>query len=151
MKKNRRRNPRTLFWATALLIGALVGAALATTAQAAPDCGSEPCPGTLPAIWPHPSKTEGDTVRVLGWNLQPDTAYEVVLVHPDDIPLYSGTITSDAEGDFLGRYKGVNGQPYLCTVPYPAVIGVYQVRLYLSPWSGSLEEVPVAATSFYHE
>lgn len=138
------------FWTMAFLAVVLIGLAPPAPAFAAVDCGLEPCPGTLPAIWPHPSKTAGDSVRILGWNLDPAGTYEIVIVQPDGLALASGTVTTDPEGDILGRYEGADGQPFVCAPPIPILEGTYQVRLYPYPWSRSLEDIPVAATSFYH-
>lgn len=133
-----------------ILIGVLVGVAWASTGYAAIDCGPDPCPGTLPATWPHPSATVEGSVRILGWNLAPSTLYEIVLVQPDGTARSTGYVTTDIEGDFIGRFDGAYGQPYVCTVGDLALRGIYEVLVYLSPWSGSLDEVPVATTSFHH-
>jgi len=146
--KNAVEGSRTLLMV--ILIGVLVGVAWASTGYAAIDCGPDPCPGTLPATWPHPSATVEGSIRILGWNLAPSTLYEMVLVQPDGTAMSTGYVTTDIEGDFLGRFDDVDGQPYVCAVPDLGVLGIYQIWIYPSPWSGSLDEVPVAATSFYH-
>lgn len=138
MRNNRKAGP---MWV--ILMCAIVGLAWVSTGYAALDCGTEPCPGTLPSIWSHPSKTVDGEVRVLGWNLSPSTIYGVVLVQPDGTALTVGSVVTDSEGDFLGSNGAGDSQAFLCQVPDLELTGVYQVQL-------NLNNSSVAATTFYH-
>lgn len=136
-----------------LLFGLILGMGL-TPALDAKDCGVDPCPGTSPAVWPHRSAPLGDTVRILGWNLDAGTAYDIVIIRPDGAIVTgdgsgvcaSGaedcwdTVTTDNAGELLqSAYSYVVGD----------VPGVYQVLVYASPWSGDLNEIPIASTNFF--
>lgn len=110
-----------------------------------------PKPGTAPAIWHHRDVPFGDTIKIQGWNLEPSTDYDVVVIWPDgsivwgdgDCPEGTETcwdvITTDEAGEILNT-------PY--TYLAPELAGNYQVRLYPSPWEGDLEQPPIAETTF---
>lgn len=129
-----------------------------STALAAVDCDTGPCPGTLPSIWADRSATLDGMVRILGWNLVPESDYQIVVVLPDGSAIVDGFVTTDAEGDFLGDDYDLTpeevalltaGQPHVC-VADQALIGVYEVRAYEWLWSGDPTDVPVASTTFLH-
>ena len=97
-------------------------------------------------------------MRILGWNLQPGTNYQVVVLKPDGQTIPSlPIVTTDGEGDFLGddyhltpeeRAVLTSGQPHVVSTD-TSENGTYEVRVYVEPWSGSLEDVPVASTTFF--
>jgi len=123
-----------------LLVGFIVGMGLATYMYAATDCTYDACPGMLPDIWPHQSAALGDTIRILGWNLDPYTEYNVVVMGPDGTLQSVESVTTDAEGDLIES-------PYSYLVPHMA--GLYQVNLFASNWNGDLSAVPIATTTFF--
>jgi hypothetical protein len=137
----------------------VLAAGLPQAVLAAEDCGDSPCPGTQPAIWPDRSATLDDgVIRILGWNLLPQTPYDVVIVLPGESAVAYGPVFTDAEGDLLGNDYNLppeeaalltEGQPY-SYVADPALTGVYEVRIYAEAWGGDLAEVPVATTTFLH-
>ena len=124
----------------------LVGTCLATYCYAEDvpkDCGLEPCPGTSPAIWPERSAPLGETIRILGWNLDPSAGYQMVVILPDGSDFSIGSVTTNQEGDLL-----IDPLPYLYVVP--GTSGLYEVRIYASSWNGDLDQWPIATTTFYN-
>jgi hypothetical protein len=107
------------------------------------DCGPDPCPGTSPAIWPERSAPLGETIRILGWNLDSSTGYQMVVIQPDGIDFSIGSVTTNQEGDLL-----INPLPYVYVVPESS--GLFEVRIYASSWSGDLDQGPIASTTFYN-
>ena len=77
-------------------------------------------------------------------NFASSTAYDIPVIRPDgsivkgdgNFQLGFDTVTSDAQGSFLYQYI-LNG-----------IEGLYEVRVYNSPWSGNLGETPVASVTF---
>jgi len=122
-----------------LLAVLIFGMGLATSMYAATDCGTDPCPGTLPNIWPERSAPLGDIIRILGWNLEPSTEYNIVFMGPDGTMESWETVITDVEGDLLKT-------PYSTLVPI--LPGVYQVNLYTPDWNGDLNAIPIATTTF---
>lgn len=112
-----------------------------STCVYAQDCGVDPCPGTTPAIWPDRSAPLGDTSRILGWNLDPYTTYEIVVSPPGAEGVSWDMIITDGEGDLLKT-------PYSYLVP--DIPGIYEVKVFAYPWNGNLEAEPVAMTTFYN-
>jgi hypothetical protein len=93
---------------------------------------------------------------ILGWNLLPETPYQVVLLPPDgSVPLLS-YVTTDTEGDFLGDdYELTQEERELLPAGQPHVVhtdlsksGTYEVRIYLDPWTGNIADAPVASATF---
>jgi len=111
-----------------------------TLAQSAKDCGGIPCPGTSPAIWPDRSAAVNYTIQIFGWNLAPQGNYDIVVVAPDASVSWA-PVTADVAGELLSA-------PY--THEVGSTLGIYEVRLYALPWSGDLNQAPVAATTFFH-
>lgn len=145
-------------WLRGLCVLALASGLAMSWPVSGKDCGLDPCPGTAPTIWPDRSATIDNTMRILGWNLLPETDYQIIMVLPDGSVMSSGFVTADSEGDILGDEYDLKpeeaarltaGQPHVCEV-VPAVTGVYQVRAYRNLWSGNLAEAPIAATTFLH-
>ncbi len=92
-----------------------------------------------------PDYRPGETVIVSGDGFASSTNYDVPIIRPDGTIVKGGgapfipgwdTVTSDASGDFTYNYK-LNG-----------VEGLYEVRVYASPWSGDRTEIPLASTTF---
>jgi len=85
-----------------------------------------------------------ETVTITGSGFDADTDYDVPVIRPDgSIVKGDGSFTpgwdivlSDGSGAFAYLYK-LNG-----------IEGIYEVRVYPSPWSGDLGEVPLASTTF---
>lgn len=102
----------------------------------AQECGTATCPN----IWPERSAPLGDTIRILGWYLEPSTGYDFVIIGPDGLEASRDTVITDDEGELLET-------AYSYVVP--EVSGIYQVKVYASPWSGNLNEEPIATTDFY--
>ena len=111
---------------------------------------------TAPAIWPAKSKASGGTMEIMGWNLHPETDYQVVVLSPDGSGADMSYLTTDNEGDFLGddyeltaeeRAALTAGQPVLVYTDMSQT-GIYEVRIYLQPWTGTLDDAPVASTTF---
>jgi hypothetical protein len=111
---------------------------------------------TDPAIWPAQSKASDGTMEILGWNLNPDTDYQVVVLSPEGSGSNMSYLTTDTEGDFLGddyeltaeEREALNaGQPVLVYTDMSQT-GIYEVRIYLQPWTGTLDDAPVASTTF---
>ncbi len=91
-----------------------------------------------------PEYFSNETVTVTGIGFSANTTLDVPVIRPDgSIVTGDGTSTpgwdtvlSDGSGSFTYFYK------------LDGISGVYEVRLYLSPWSGSLAEIPLATTTF---
>lgn len=130
----------TLTRSTVVALAAMLGVSVSTLNVAAQS-------GEEPAIWPDRSAAMGGNIRVLGWNLEPLTDYEFVLIAPDGSNAIGGVVTTDDEGGLLGGSEGV-GEPFSYSVSAP--LGVYEVRAYEYPWTGDLDEAPSASTSFFH-
>src|SRR3990172_1053981 len=85
-----------------------------------------------------------EIVTITGSGFAPNTDYDVPVIRPNgSIVKGNGsfspgwdTVTSDAVGNFTYLYQ-LNG-----------IQGTYEVRVYLSPWSGNQAEVPLAVTTF---
>jgi hypothetical protein len=85
-----------------------------------------------------------EIVTITGSGFAPDTYYAVPVVRPDgSIVTGDGTFTpgwdtvrSDASGAFTYYYQ-LDGIP-----------GIYEARVYASPWDGNLATSPVASTTF---
>lgn len=61
------------------------------------------CKGTAPEIWPERSGYQaGEAVRILGWNLAPDTDYEITVTALADGSTATNAVTTDDAGDLLG-------------------------------------------------
>ena len=82
---------------------------------------------------------------VSGSGFAPSTNYDVPIIRPDGSIVKGGgapfipgwdTVLTDGSGDFTYNYK-LNG-----------VKGLYEVRVYASPWSGHLNEIPLASVTF---
>ncbi|MGD8265113.1 MAG: hypothetical protein PVF23_04335 [Chromatiales bacterium] len=95
-------------------------------------------------------------MQILGWNLNPDSDYQVVVLSPDGSGSHMSYITTDTEGDILGddyeltaeqRASLTSGQPALVYTDMSKT-GIYEVRIYLQPWTGTLDDAPVASTTF---
>ena len=88
--------------------------------------------------------TPGETVTVTGSGFIPYNYYDIPVIRPDgNIVLGDGsdtagwdTIQADASG-YFDYYYQLNG-----------VAGLYEVRVYDSPWSGSLDQEALAITTF---
>jgi hypothetical protein len=150
-----RRTPGVSFLAS-ILIGGLVLHSSVSLANDCADTDTE-CTSSEPSIWPRQSKSyEDGSMPILGWNLVPDTSYQVVTLPPDGSVPTIAYVTTDSEGDFLGDDYELTqeerdllsaGQPHVVRTA-PTLNGVYEVRIYLDPWTGSLDEAPVASTTF---
>jgi hypothetical protein len=86
----------------------------------------------------------GETVTISGSGFAAATAYAVPVIRPD------GTIVR-GDGSFTPGWDtvvtdGAGAFTYLYQLD--GIIGTYQVRVYPAPWSGSLAETPLAATTF---
>ena len=85
-----------------------------------------------------------ETVPVTGSGFAPNTSYDIPIIRPDgSIVVGDGSfipgwdsITSDGAGGFLYLYQ------------LDGIFGTYEVRAYVSPWSGDLAEIPVASMEF---
>ena len=85
-----------------------------------------------------------EIVAVLGGGFAPNTLYDIPVIRPDgSIVKGDGSYTcgwearqSDGSGAFTYLYQ------------LDGIVGTYEVRAYLSPWSGDLSESPVATTTF---
>ena len=85
-----------------------------------------------------------ETVTITGGGFAPDTDYAVPVIRPDGtIVTGDGTFTpgwdsvsSDGVGAFTYLYQ-LDGIP-----------GLYEARVYPSPWDGNLSESPIASTTF---
>jgi hypothetical protein len=111
--------------------------------------------GIAPAIWPDRSAPLGNASQIFGWNFGSQQSLDLVVIRPDGkilkgdglescpggAPSCWDTVAADADG-------GVLQDPYTYLVG--SVFGLYEVRAYASPWSGSLAEPPIAATSFFY-
>jgi hypothetical protein len=62
------------------------------------------------AIWPAQSKASGGAMEIMGWNLNPDTDYQVVVLSPDGSGSDMRFLTTDNEGDFLGNDYDLRAQ-----------------------------------------
>jgi len=88
--------------------------------------------------------TPGETVTISGSGFNLNAYYDIPVIRPDgSIVLGDGSFTlgwdstqADAYGNILYSYV-LNG-----------ITGFYEVRVYLSPWSGDLTQIPIAATTF---
>ena len=88
--------------------------------------------------------TPGETVTVSGSGFVPYDYYDIPVIRPDgSVVLGDGSDTAgwdmvqaDASGDF-DYYYMLNG-----------IAGLYEVRVYDSPWSGSLDQEALATTTF---
>ena len=98
------------------------------------------CKGTVPAIWPERSGYfSGEAVRILGWNLAPDTTYQLIAIPPSGKTVKASPATTDAEGNLpadVARF--VAG----------AKSGIHEVQVHPHPWSASQAGEPVARTAF---
>jgi hypothetical protein len=101
-----------------------------------------------PGIWPERSAAMANSIRVLGWNLDPLTEYEFVMALPDGSIEIGGIATTSEDGDLLIDDGDAVGDPLHYAVG--DVLGVYEVRAYVFPWTGDPNEAPVAATTFFH-
>jgi hypothetical protein len=140
-------------FASAFAVGLylLVGSPI-SMAQGCGTVNLSPCPGTLPAIWPDRSAALNNATLIFGWNLQPLTDYQMVIVRPDR-SVESDVVRTDEEGDLLGDNVRDDGQTWGSPYQYVAAadaLGIYQVRAYVFPWSGDLNEPAVTTTTFYH-
>ena len=85
-----------------------------------------------------------EIVIVSGSGFAPATPYDIPIIRPDgtivrgDGTFTPGwdTMTSSGSGSFTYLYQ------------LDGIIGTYQVRVYPSPWSGDLAQVPLASTTF---
>jgi hypothetical protein len=101
--------------------------------------------GAAPALsTDKPDYYSNELVTVTGNGFAPNTTYDIPIIRPDgSIVLGDGSsipgwdsVTSNGVGDFTYLYQ-LNG-----------IFGTYEVRTYVSPWSGNLGEVPIASTTF---
>ena len=95
-----------------------------------------------------PDYFTNETVTITGSGFAASTNYDIPVIRPPGPPTGSivvgdgsetpgwDTVTTDGSGSFTYLYK-LNGMQ-----------GVYEVRVYLSPWSGNLAETPLASTTF---
>src|SRR6185295_1572846 len=85
-----------------------------------------------------------EIVILSGSGFAPSTTYAIPVIRPDgsivkgDGTFTPGwdTMTSSGSGSFTYLYQ------------LDGIIGTYQVRVYPSPWSGNLGQVPLATTTF---
>jgi len=85
-----------------------------------------------------------EIVPVTGNGFAPNTLYDIPIIRPDgSIVVGDGSfipgwdsVTSDGLGDFTYLYQ-LNG-----------IFGTYEVRAYVSPWNGNLNQPPVASMTF---
>lgn len=126
--------------------------ALATMLLTAPSAWADP-----EAVWPDRSAPLGPNpaTTISGWNFSALQAFDIIVIRPDGTirngdgsdscpggaPNCWDTVTADGNGHLLDT-------PYLYLVGAP--LGVYDVRVYASPWSGNLGEPAIATTSFFH-
>ena len=78
-------------------------------------------------------------VRILGWNLAPDTTYQLIAIPPSGKTVKASPLTTDAEGNLpadVARF--VAG----------AKSGIHEVQVHPHPWSASQAGEPVARTAF---
>ncbi len=85
-----------------------------------------------------------ETVVINGYGFAATTPYDIPVKRPDgtivtgDGTFTPGwdTVTTDATGAFVYFYK------------LDGILGLYEVRVYGSPWSGSWDEIPLSITTF---
>ena len=112
----------------------------ARTAATATAKGFYTCNGTAPAIWPERSGYfSGEAVRILGWNLAPDTTYQLIAIPPSGKTVRADLLTTDAEGNLpadAARFTA-GAKP-----------GLYEVQIHPDPWQASQAGEPLARTAF---
>jgi uncharacterized repeat protein (TIGR01451 family) len=100
---------------------------------------------TTPIIWTDKADyNPGETATVYGSGFIPHAFYDIPMIRPDgSIVLGDGsftpgwdTVQADSDGNFTYYYQ------------LDGIHGTYEVRVYISPWSGSLEETPITTTTF---
>ena len=91
-----------------------------------------------------PEYFSNETAIITGSGFAPGTNYDVPVIRPDgSIVTGDGSATpgwdsalTDGSGSFTYFYQ------------LDGIAGIYDVRVYLSPWSGDLNEVPLASVTF---
>ena len=91
-----------------------------------------------------PDYFSSEIVTITGSGFAPDTYYDVPVIRPDGTIVKGDgmftfgwdTVRSSASGAFTYHYQ-LDGIP-----------GIYEARVYPSPWSGNRSEVPVATVYF---
>jgi len=96
-------------------------------------------------IWTDkPGYSSGETVSIYGSGFTPNVYYDIPVIRPD------GSIVHGDGSSTLGWDK-VQASAYGRFIYYyklDGIEGLYEVRVYNSPWSGSLDQTPLAATTF---
>ncbi len=85
-----------------------------------------------------------EIVAVLGGGFAPNTLYDIPVVRPD------GSIVK-GDGSFTCGWDTVqsNGSgAFIYLYQLDGIVGTYQVKVYLSPWSGDLSGSPIATVTF---
>ena len=108
-------------------------------------------PAAVAAVDPGPTLTTdkadympGETVHIAGTGFVPGVAYDIPVIRPD------GSIVK-GDGSFLPGWDTVSaGLEGSFTYDYilNGIVGLYEVRAYLSPWSGDTSEPPIAGVTF---
>jgi hypothetical protein len=85
-----------------------------------------------------------ETVTITGSGFAGNTNYDVPVIRPDG-SIITGDGTSTPGWDTVrSKQQGTFTYSYLLETMF----GLYEVRVYPSPWSGDLDETPLATTTF---
>ena len=108
-------------------------------------CASVCVVNAAATIWTDkPNYSSFETVLIGGSGFDPYVDYDIPVIRPDgsivrgdgSFTLGWDTVQADAYGEFTYAYM------------LDGVEGLYEVRVYPSPWSGSLDTTPLASTFF---
>lgn len=85
-----------------------------------------------------------EIVTIYGSGFNPNVYYDIPVIRPDgsivrgdgSLTLGWDTVQADLSGKFTYFYQ------------LDGIVGLYEVRVYNSPWSGSLDQAPLATTTF---
>ncbi|NIO61080.1 MAG: hypothetical protein GTO35_00255, partial [Gammaproteobacteria bacterium] len=104
-----------------------------------------PSQASTAAIWTDKADyTPGETVTVMGTGFVPNAYYDIPVIRPDGTIVPGDGSTTPGWDTVLADAYGSITYYYLLN----GISGLYEVRVYDSPWSGNLDETALATTTF---